>query len=255
VLLCIKGIFVFRELPVDHCNNLEVLPIEIRSNFLASLRIYRFSHFVLIGDFSINMNNPDHPLYSKVCNIMEVFSLTQVVSECTHSSQSGNSSLIDLALVPSPPQSVTCTTIPPLANSDHNGLKLTASHKTIAQHLHTKRRTVWQYAHADFSKANRMISQTDWDSLYCEDIDQIAYSGKTCTCRSWNSASQKKFYHLNVVIDHGSTSPYPSLFEGKMLHSKELRMPTAQDYGCNTNASGREYHPNSALLKRSFSTA
>ena len=27
VLLYIKDIFVFRELPVDHCNNLEVLPI------------------------------------------------------------------------------------------------------------------------------------------------------------------------------------------------------------------------------------
>jgi len=65
----------------------------------------------------------------------------------------------------------------------------------------------------------------------------------------------KKFYHLNVIIDHGSTSPYPSLFEGKMLHSKELRLPTAQDYGCNTSASGTEYHPNSALLKGSFSTA
>ena len=63
-------IFVFRELPVDHCNNLEILPIEIRflsisflsqffycppnsqsfifdalCNSLASLHIYQFSHF------------------------------------------------------------------------------------------------------------------------------------------------------------------------------------------------------------------
>ena len=30
VLLYIKDIFVFRELPVDHCNNFEILPIEIR---------------------------------------------------------------------------------------------------------------------------------------------------------------------------------------------------------------------------------
>ena len=155
-----------------HLPNSQSFTLDALCNFLSSLRIYRFSHFVLICDFNINMNNPDHPLYSKVCNIMEVFSLTQVVSECTHSSQSGNSSLIHLALVSSPPQSVTCTTIPPLANPDHNGLKLTAGHKTIAQHLRTKRRTVWQYAHANFSKANRLISQTDWDSLYCEDIDQ-----------------------------------------------------------------------------------
>jgi len=118
VLLYIKDIFVFKELPVDYYN-LEILPIEIRflnisfcitvffcppsfifdalCNFLASLHIYRFSHFVLIGDFNVDMSNPDHPLYSNVCNIMEVFSFTQVVTKCTHSSPSCNSSLIDLA--------------------------------------------------------------------------------------------------------------------------------------------------------------
>jgi len=68
VLLYIKDIFVFRELPIDHCNNLEILPTEISisscitvfycppnsqnfifdalCNFLASLHIYRFSHFL-----------------------------------------------------------------------------------------------------------------------------------------------------------------------------------------------------------------
>lgn len=30
MLLYIEDIFVFRELPVDHFNNLEILPIEIR---------------------------------------------------------------------------------------------------------------------------------------------------------------------------------------------------------------------------------
>ena len=197
VLLYIKDMFVVRELATDNCNGLEILPIEISflkfsfcitvfyrppdsqgfifdtlCNFLASLRLYQFSHFVLIGDFNVNMNNHDHPLFSKVCNIMDLFNLTQVVTDCTHTSLNGNSSLIDLALVSSPPQSMSCTTIPPLANSDHDGLRLTVSHKGGTQRSNTKKRTVWRYAHADFSKANHLISQTDWDSLYCEDIDQ-----------------------------------------------------------------------------------
>jgi len=59
-----------------------ILKHEFAMIALASLHIHRFSHFVLIGDFNINMNNPDDPLYSKVCNIMEVFGLTQVVTKC-----------------------------------------------------------------------------------------------------------------------------------------------------------------------------
>ena len=94
------------------------------------------------------MNNHDHPLFSKVCNIMDLFNLTQVVTDCTHTSPNGNSSLIDLVLISSPPQSLSCTTIPPLANSDHDGLRLTISHKGGTQCSNTK------------------------NSLYCEDIDQ-----------------------------------------------------------------------------------
>ena len=111
MLLCIKDMFVVRELATDNCNGLEILPIEISflkfsfcitvfycppdsqgfifdtlCNFLASLRLYQFSHFVLIGDFNVNMNNHDHPLFSKVCNIMDLFNLTQVVTDCTHTS-------------------------------------------------------------------------------------------------------------------------------------------------------------------------
>ena len=118
------------------------------------------------------MKHPSHPLYHKVCSLMDFFSLNQVVTDYTHTSPCGNTSLIDLALTSSPAQTVTCDSIPPLANSDHNGLDLNVSLKSNIQHARTNRRTVWRYAHADFSKANRLISEMDWDSLYCADIDQ-----------------------------------------------------------------------------------
>ena len=88
VLLYIKDTFVVRELPTDNCNGLEILPIEVSfltfsfcitvyyhppdsqgfifdtlCNFLASLHLYQFSHFVLVGDFNVNMNNHDHPYF------------------------------------------------------------------------------------------------------------------------------------------------------------------------------------------------
>ena len=151
----------------SHQTNLEILPIVIHlSNisfcitvfyrppdtssyifdslfsFLASLYIHQFSNFVLIDDFNVNMKNPSHPLYHKVCSLMDFFSLNQVVTDYTHTSPCGNTSLIDLALTSSPAQTVTCDSIPPLANSDHNGLNLNVSLKSNLQYARTNRRTV-----------------------------------------------------------------------------------------------------------------
>ena len=41
----------------------------------------------------------------------------------------------------------------------------------IFKYYHSHRRIVWDYAHADFDKASQIISETDWNSLFLEDID------------------------------------------------------------------------------------
>ena len=61
------------------------------------------------------------------------------------------------------------------------------------------------YTHADFAKASRMISETDWDKLLSEDIDLY--------CARWQQtflsimeqlhAYLRKFFHLEGVISHG----------------------------------------------------
>ena len=43
-----------------------------------------------------------------------------------------------------------------------------AAVKTDSQNLY---KLVWRYTHADFAKASRMISKTDWDKRFSEDID------------------------------------------------------------------------------------
>jgi len=202
VFLYIRDHLIAEVLPYDHTTNLEFLPVvihhlgfkfcisvfyrppnssehifDIFCNVLASLNISVFSHFVLVGDFNVNINNTSHHLYHKVCSLVDYFNFTQVVSGFTHTAPGGSTSLIDLVFTTSPPQILNCATIPPLDNpsakSYHLGLLLTINCKPPAdfQGSRPTRRTVWHYKHADFAKASQMISETNWDDLVSEDID------------------------------------------------------------------------------------
>ena len=93
--------------------------------YLESLNTAQFSNFILLGDFNVNFVNPSHPLYSKLCNIMSTYCLTQIVSECTHVHHNGSTSIIDLVFLSNPSSLHSCVTVPPLSNSDHNGLLTT----------------------------------------------------------------------------------------------------------------------------------
>ena len=69
-----------------------------------------------------------HPLYSSLCSI---FSLTQVVAGPTHVHHDGSTSTIDLVFVPDPSLVNSCNTIPPLSNSDHDGIVMELIHTLI----------------------------------------------------------------------------------------------------------------------------
>ena len=141
-----------------------------------SLNVPTFLNFVLLGDFNVDMANQSHLLYHKVCSLLDYFRFSQIVTDYTHTAPNGSNSLIDLVLTTSPCQVFRCVTIPPLDNptakSYHLGLCLNIDWKPPGtQGSHSRRRTVWRYAHADFEKASRMISETDWDALFSEDVD------------------------------------------------------------------------------------
>ena len=137
--------------------------------------MHTFSNLVLLvlGDFNVNVNtsNPSHPLFNELCNIMNNFSLVQVVSEPTHLSPNGNSSLVDLALISDPSKLSSCAVIPPLGTSDHNGLHLKLKWKKTNP-IRNKQRKVWRYKHADFEAANTMLESVDWSELLAGDINQ-----------------------------------------------------------------------------------
>ena len=87
---------------------------------IEKLDIVNFSNYILLGDFNINFCNPTHSLYLRLTNLCHSFMLTQVVTEPTHTSPSGNQSFIDFVLLSHPLQLVHCHVSPPLGTSDHN---------------------------------------------------------------------------------------------------------------------------------------
>ena len=145
-------------------------------NYLQSVNISQFFSFVLIGDLNINFSDSSHLYsqdisFSKLCNILSSFGLTQVVKDHTHVHQGNSHSLIDLVLMSNPSSLSYCQVIPPLSNSDHLGTKteirIRGNSKTVRPPCHT----VWHYSDADWGKACEKIAASDWDSMLTEDIN------------------------------------------------------------------------------------
>ncbi len=62
--------------------------------------------------------------------------------------------------------------IPPLSNSDHNGISLNLKCRSTRLNAPTTRRPIWKYKLANFDVANEILSDVNWDRLLDEDIKQ-----------------------------------------------------------------------------------
>ena len=122
-----------------------------------------FSNFVILGDFSVDFTT-SHPLYPFLFDFMSSFCLTQVVDSPTHFSPAGKPTLIDLVFVSNVRSCFSCSTIPPLANSDHLGLSLSVK-KDCTSTTPPPRHRVWRYKHADFERANELLCDLNLDSI------------------------------------------------------------------------------------------
>ena len=165
---------------VKHCVSVLYRPpsslVSFFDNFCTALHrlsIQSFSSFTLLGDFNINFCNKSHPNFCKLENILQMFSLSQVVNTPTHTSPNGDTSLIDLAILSNTALLLDCSTIPPLMNSDHNGLKLSLRWK-YKDRPPQQPRTIWRNGNADYRKACQLIDETDWDSLLPTDNLDLA---------------------------------------------------------------------------------
>ncbi len=154
VLMFISGSLQFSVLP--RCEDLELLSVVVSMGsskacislfyrppsssssildslctYLASSVLHRFTNLILLGDFNVNFcAHSRHPLFSTLESLSHSLSLQQVVTEPTHVHHNGSTSLIDLVFVSNPLLINTCSVIPPLSNSDHNGLSLQCNWKS-----------------------------------------------------------------------------------------------------------------------------
>ena len=108
-------------------------------------------------------------MYSNLCNVMSLFSLSQSVVGPTHV-QNNTSSTIDLVFVSNPSLVNECSTIPPLSNSDHLGILLDLK-KKLKPSDKCQGRLIWRYSHADWEKACDLIDSFECDSILTDDID------------------------------------------------------------------------------------
>ena len=105
---------------------------------------------------------------------MNSFDLTRVISSPTHVCHNGK---IDLALISSSSKLKECSVIPPLSNSDHDGIHLALKMlPSIQKTTNNGARTIWRYSQADFTKANAIILSTDWSDIYRESDIEKAWS-------------------------------------------------------------------------------
>ena len=145
-------------------------------NYLESVLVPRYSNFILLGDFNVNFcNQSEHPLFVKLETLSHAFAFQQIVSEPTHVHHNGHASLIDLVFVSNPVLINSCDVIPPLCNSDHNGIFVQGSWRSSSRHNcenHSKGRTIWHYSLADWERAALLIESFDWSSLLLEDVNE-----------------------------------------------------------------------------------
>ena len=119
---------------------------------------------MLLGDFNVDMLSHHSHLCKHRTNILNSFSLTQVIKEPTYFSSEGSSSLIDLVIMLATHSLHECVTIPRLANSDHLGISLKVK-SNIQTHVRVNKRVIWWYAHVDFDRTCELIDMLDMDSI------------------------------------------------------------------------------------------
>ena len=67
---------------------------------------------------------------------------------------------------------------------------------SVFPRAHTSRRTIWRYLHADFAKDSQMISETNWDALYSEDINLYCISWQQTFLSIMEQCIPKKGYSI-----------------------------------------------------------
>ena len=198
---CLELIFVL--VTTNLCNNKLCLGVFYRppSSSLSVLHTLsdtlfslEYSLFLNFGDFNVDFSSQSlHHMYSTLSNLMNTFSLTQVVTTPTRICPNGQSSLIDLVFMSSPDSRSLCSSMPCLGSADHQGLCIVVQRAMTTPHTQLGKRTIWRYiyAHADFDHACEML---DFNGMFDTDsVDHIWSCWKTAFSSVMNECIPKPF--------------------------------------------------------------
>jgi len=182
-------------------------------------------------------------LYPKLSNLLQSFSLSQVVQDVTRYGRNKTATLIDLCLVSSTDHVTECSVIPPLLNSDHNGILMNLRWRLSGQQPLSQARKVWRYANADFPKACELFEHTDWDSVITGDINEALSNWERKFLQViWKNASPWELFRVNPTY-HGLLGMYSESLEKVTYCTEEQRGQESPGTLNNTN------WPGTCLLK------
>ena len=139
----------------------------------------------------------------------------------------------------------TCSALPPLGNSDHNGLQLVVKAKGVRRKREGTR-FLWNYSQGDYAKASHMINSTNWDMLFSTDINssllnwqnQFLHIMEECMANTKNTNSdkeekqsiqnleKKRFYYVTQKI-YSCSEHSPQITEvckEKLLHTSDQKL-------------------------------
>ena len=91
-----------------------------------------------------------------------------MVTYPTHFSHNDTPSLIGLVFVSSPDGVTSCTTVAPLANSDHLDILLVYHFPHVKKSPNSNSREVWLYSKGGFERACEMLDSINWDKIVDE---------------------------------------------------------------------------------------
>lgn len=126
----------------------------------------------ITGDLNLNMSNP----YSrnKILEICRTYNLHQLVDEPTHYTET-SSSIIDLILVNNARSiEISGVSEPFLLQDIRYHCPVFAVFAFSKPHSKTFTREVWLYEQGDFDALRQRVTEFDWDSIKCEDVNLYA---------------------------------------------------------------------------------
>ena len=125
---------------------------------MVSLAPSQLKSCILLGDFNVNLLSTNQLSSDLVAMLSSHF--TQVISEPTRVSKK-STTLIDHVYLTDPSLLSSCSTCPPLGNSDHRSILLSLTwSKCPPQKI---RRLIWNY------------SRADWNTI-CDELDDLPSS-------------------------------------------------------------------------------